>query len=314
MPASQPIQKARFGESPNQTQNKAIVPIGASALAFVFGNANAIATAPIAATTKGSKTEPMFRRAALATLASAAALVAACGHQVTPEPSLNGQGNNLAGSMLIRFSTVGPMNFSMYDYQVVIDACGGPTPYPNPANTSFLAYTFSFNIGTTQSFGASTVFPILLQYIVTPGIQNILNPQIVRTSLSETTLTPNDNGQNNEFTLTFPRALLYDPLGPTALPCSSSLASPSPNPTGTATSAPTPTATATAGPDPAQPDADGFEQSRKHVEIQFLRGQCGDGSSARFARSGRPDRQYVQSSRHRHDDDQAVLRSSSKPI
>ncbi|MDQ2909114.1 MAG: hypothetical protein M3R44_07180, partial [Candidatus Eremiobacteraeota bacterium] len=181
----------------------------------------------------------MLRRPALVTFASAALLVAACGHQVTPEPSLNGQGNNLAGSMLIRFRTVGPMNFAMYDYQIVLDACGGSTPYPNPFNTSFLSYTFSFNIGTTASFGASTTFPVLLQYIVTPGTSNQLNPQLVRTSVSEATLTLNDNGQNNEFTLTFPRALLHDPLGPSALPCSSSLASPSPTPTGTGSPAPT---------------------------------------------------------------------------
>ncbi len=191
----------------------------------------------------------MLRRAALVTFTSAALLVAACGHQVTPEPALNGQGNNLAGSMLVRFRTNGQMNFGMYDYQVVIDACGGGTPYPNPKTTTYLDYTFSFNVGTSP-FGLATTFPILIQYIVTPGTSNQLNPQIVRTSSSQTTLTPNDNGQGNEFTLIFPRALLNAPLGPSALPCSSSRvspppASPSPSPTGTSAASPSPSPAST---------------------------------------------------------------------
>lgn len=197
----------------------------------------------------------MLRRPALVTFASAALLVAACGHQVTPEPSLNGQGNNLTGSILIRFRTVGMMNPSMYDYQIVLDACGGNTPYPNPNTTTYLAYTFSFNVGTSP-FGVSTTFPILLQYIVTPGTQNQLNPQIVRTSVSEATLTPNDNGQGNEFTLVFPRALLNAPLGPSALPCSSSLVSPAPVPV-----SPTPTSTATSTTSPPVPSPTGTSPS-----------------------------------------------------
>ncbi len=196
---------------------------------------------------KGISEETMLRRAALTALASAALFVAACGHQVTPEPSLNGQGNNLAGSMLVRFRTNGPMDFSRYDYQIVIDACGGGTPYPNPNTTTYLDYTFSFNVGTSP-FGLATTFPILIQYIVTPGTSNQLNPQIVRTSSSQTTLTPSDNGQGTEFALVFPRALLNAPLGPSALPCSSSRLSPTPpSPTGTS-AAPTPTGTSSAAP------------------------------------------------------------------
>ena len=129
--------------------------------------------------------------------------------------------------MLVRFRTNGPMNFGRYDYQIVIDACGGGTPYPNPNTTTYLDYTFSFNVGTSP-FGLATTFPILIQYIVTPGTSNQLNPQIVRTSSSQTTLTPSDNGQGTEFALVFPRALLNAPLGPSALPCSSSRLSPAP--------------------------------------------------------------------------------------
>ena len=129
--------------------------------------------------------------------------------------------------MLVRFRTNGAMNFAAYNYQIVIDACGGGTPYPNPNTTTYLNYTFSFNIGST-TFGPALTTPILVQYIVTPGTSNQLNPTVVRTSTSQITLTPNDNGSNNEFTLTFPRALLQAPLGPSALPCHSSPVSPAP--------------------------------------------------------------------------------------
>ena len=172
----------------------------------------------------------MLRRAALVTFASAVIFAAACGHQVTPSPSANGQGNNLAGSMLIRFRTVGQMNFTKYDYAIVINTCGGNTPYPNVYATTFLNYIFSFDIGVTR-FGAATAFPVLVQYILRPGTSNQLNPQNVPISPSETTLTLNSNGQNNEFTLTFPRALLADPLGPSAFPCSSSPLQPTTPPT-----------------------------------------------------------------------------------
>ena len=181
----------------------------------------------------------MLRRAALVTFALAVVLAAACGHQVTPSPSENGQGNNLAGTMLIRFRTVAAFDFTKYDYAIVINTCGGGTPYPNVYATSFLNYTFSFDIGVTR-FGAATAFPVLVQYILRPGTSNQLNPQNVPISPSETTLTLNSNGQGTEFTLIFPRALLADPLGPTAFPCSSSPLLPTAGPTATASATASP--------------------------------------------------------------------------
>ncbi len=172
----------------------------------------------------------MLRRAALVTFASAVVLAAACGHQVTPSPSA--ANNNLTGSMLIRFRTAGPFKFDKYDYSIVINTCGGGTPYPNVYATTFLNYTFSFDIGTTR-FAAATNFPVLVQYLLRPGTSNQLNPTNVTIQPTEYTFNPNSNGQGNEFTLTFPRGLLADPLGTSALPCNNPLL-----PGGTATTAP----------------------------------------------------------------------------
>ncbi len=156
----------------------------------------------------------MLRTVALASLACATTvLVAGCGRQITPSPSSTNA--NLAGHILVRFRTVGKLDFTKYDYAVVIDACGGGTPYPNVYASTFTDYTYSFNVGTT-SYGAATTFPILLQYLLTPGVSNSLNPQVVPISASLTTFNPNSaatggNVQGNEFTLIFDRLQLANP-------------------------------------------------------------------------------------------------------
>ena len=66
----------------------------------------------------------MPRRIALASFALAMAFVAACGHEVTPEPITN----DLAGKMQIRFRTAGAMNLSTYAYAIVINTCGAGPP------------------------------------------------------------------------------------------------------------------------------------------------------------------------------------------
>jgi hypothetical protein len=152
----------------------------------------------------------MLRRVLAVTFSLAAAFVAACGHQVTPEPT----NNNLAGHMVVKFRTAGPMDFTNFNYAIVLNTCGvNGEPYPNAYGTTFKAYSYAFLVGTTVNFGPSGVLPILLQYILTSGINNPLNPQIVPISSSTTILTLDDNGQNTEFTLDFTRDQLANPLG-----------------------------------------------------------------------------------------------------
>ena len=181
----------------------------------------------------------MLRRVAVATFASAIVLVVACGRQVTPDPTLNNGLSNLAGRMVVRFRTNGPLDFNKYTYAIVIDTCGGKTPYPNAFATTFNDYSFSFLVGGT----AGTAIPALLQYIVTPGASNALNPQNVPLGASTTQLVLNSNQQNTEFQLTFVREQLDNPLR-VAQPCPNI----SPAPNASASASATSGATATAVP------------------------------------------------------------------
>ncbi len=149
----------------------------------------------------------MLRRVAFATFAFAIVLVVACGRQVTPDPTLS-TGSNLAGRMVVRFRTNGQLDFNRYTYAIVIDTCGGKPPYPNAFATTFNDYSYAFLIG--GSYG--TAQPALLQYIITPGASNSLNPQSVPLGASTTQLVLNSNQQNSEFQLTFVREQLNNPL------------------------------------------------------------------------------------------------------
>ncbi len=200
----------------------------------------------------------MLRRTALVSFALAIVVVAACGRQVTPDPSL--KNTNLAGRMVIRFRTNGPMDFTKYTYAVVIDTCGGGTPYPDAFATTFNNYSFSFLIGGIYG----TAGPALVQYIITPGTSNSLNPQQVPLGASTTQFVPNSNQQNSEFQLTFVREQLNNPLQ-VAQPCPNITPAPNGNatvtpsmspgasPTGTVppSTAPSPSTSPSASPTPA---------------------------------------------------------------
>lgn len=180
----------------------------------------------------------MLRRIALVCFAVAVAFVVACGHQVTPEPNGN---LNLAGKMQIRFRTNGPLDFTTYTYAIVIDTCGNGPPLPNTYETTFTSYSYAFLLGGQ----AGTAFPVLEQFLLNPSSANSLNPQVVPANPSLSSLTLNSNGQNTEFTLTFSREQLDNPLQ-VAQPCPNI----SPAPISTATASPSAVAStgASAGP------------------------------------------------------------------
>jgi len=135
-------------------------------------------------------------------LALATLYLPACGHQVTPE-RLN---TILAGDMVIRFRAKGTMDFANVKYAIVFDTCApGSEPYPNAYATGYTNYSYAFVIG-----GSSVIaLPTLYQYILTSGS---VNPISVAIQPSTTQLQVNDNGLGTEFSLTFPRSLLANPL------------------------------------------------------------------------------------------------------
>lgn len=162
----------------------------------------------------------MLRGVSFALGIAAAVSLAGCGRQITPEPTTT----DLAGKMVIRFTTAGPMDLSNFNYQIVFDTCGGGTPYPNVALTTYKDYSYSFYVGPgLYNFGPTgTAQPNLVQYILRT---NNLNPHLVPLDPSTTQLTPNYGGSPNEFELIFARSQLENPLQITPV-CPSTPANP----------------------------------------------------------------------------------------
>jgi hypothetical protein len=130
--------------------------------------------------------------------------------------------------MVITFGTNGPMDFTNFNYVVVFNTSGtGGEPYPNAYATSFLNYSYAWAIGA--SYG--TALPVLIQYVLTPGNNNQLNPIQVHYNPPEVALVLNYNGAGSEFQFTFVRTLLYDPLGVGPSPSPSPSAAPNATPT-----------------------------------------------------------------------------------
>ena len=213
----------------------------------------------------------MLRRAALASLAVATLLVAACGHQVTPDPGSRGSTvtNNLSGHTIVRFTTNGPLDFVNYTYAIVIDACGLGEPYPQAYQTSLNSNTYAFLVG--GQYGS--VLPALFQYIITPGQSNSLNPQLVPANPSTESFQPNYQNANNTFQLDFLRQQLNNPKG-VAQPCPTGTSAPSASPVAAPSGSPgaSPAASGSPGASPS-PSPSGASASPTPTSLATSNGQ-----------------------------------------
>ena len=181
----------------------------------------------------------MLRRASLALFVLALGLAVACGRQITPNPTSVG---NLAGTVQLRFRTVAPVNFSQYNYFMVVNTSGnGQTPYASGFQNGQYS-NFSYALVTGVSSGATnTVLPILLQYYLVPPQairtqQFALNPGTTSLQLNTST-----TANYSEFIVIFSRSQL-------SLPSPTNTSGPSPSPTPSPTMTPTPRGTPTATP------------------------------------------------------------------
>jgi hypothetical protein len=134
--------------------------------------------------------------------------LAACGHEVTPEPA----GSNLSGHILVRMQTEAPPDFAGLTYMIAVDTCGTGVPYPQAAFTSYKSYSYTFLLGA----GGGVAVPVLYQYYLSGGVLtkvpiNDLDP-------STTQFVAKANGQDTQFELVFLRADLENPDG-IANPC-----------------------------------------------------------------------------------------------
>ena len=137
-----------------------------------------------------------------------------CGKQVTPD---NSNTALVTGSMLIRLTTAGPMDFTNYQYAFVFNSSGtGGEPYANAYTTSFLNYSFVWIVGA-QNAGGSVGAALYEYFPVTNGISRIIVP----VPSNDLQLVANSNGQGTQLTLQFQRSLFDTPIpSATATPTS----------------------------------------------------------------------------------------------
>ena len=149
-----------------------------------------------------------MRRALIIIVLLTVAFVA-CGRQITPSTALSGSTIS-PGQMLIRFRTVGQMNFASYKYIIVFNTSGnGQEPYANALQTGFLNYSYAWVIGGTS--GSLPNPPTLVQYFLEPGTSAGLGTQTIVVPNTAANLITNTDGNNTTFQLVFTRQLFSQP-------------------------------------------------------------------------------------------------------
>ncbi|GAC1424370.1 MAG: hypothetical protein NVSMB5_18350 [Candidatus Velthaea sp.] len=163
-------------------------------------------------------------------------VLAACGRQVTGLNTTGAGSNTIEpGKMFIRFQTVGPQDYTTFQYVIVFNTSGnGQEPYPQAFLTGFLNYSFAFVVGGPTGAIAQ---PQLLQYYLAPGTSSGIQSIPVQFAAQNVQVTPNSGpGSYGEFTIKFDRLLLFGrpgltPPPTTPVPAASGTPIPNVNPT-----------------------------------------------------------------------------------
>lgn len=86
----------------------------------------------------------MTRLRIIFVIGTLAALIAACGRQVTPNPPGLGPGGAPPGYLAVHFDVAQPFNFSQYQYMVVFNTTGsGVTPSTQTFQTNWAGYSYA---------------------------------------------------------------------------------------------------------------------------------------------------------------------------
>jgi hypothetical protein len=139
-----------------------------------------------------------MKRIGLAVFALAAVL-AACGRQVTPNLPGVGVGGLSPGYMSVKFDVAGTMDFTNYRYFIVFNTTeSGKTPDTNPWQNNWAGYSYAIEVGGSPGSTFASVWEYLHQNCT-------CKPAYVQLQTTPTQLqyTPNSNGTGNEFTVTF---------------------------------------------------------------------------------------------------------------
>jgi hypothetical protein len=141
---------------------------------------------------------------------SAAALLAACGRQVTPDIPGVGVAGLSSGYMSVKFDVNAPMNFATYEYIVAFNTTGsGATPGTNVMQTAYAGYSYSIVVTSAPN----GVYAKVVEYYRSSGVPQPSSITLA-TIPSQLQLYPNSNGDNTEFTVRFQR-VVFSGLKPT---------------------------------------------------------------------------------------------------
>jgi len=132
-------------------------------------------------------------------VASIGLVLAACGHQITPNPAGLGPGGTPLGYMSVFFTTEAPFNFQQYQYMIVFNTSGsGVTPSTDTLQTNWAGWDVALN---ALGNGVST-FAEPIQFVRSSANPHI-PPAPVRLGTTPTQFSYNldQNGSSTEYSI-----------------------------------------------------------------------------------------------------------------
>jgi hypothetical protein len=134
-------------------------------------------------------------------------IVAACGRQVTPNPTGFGAGGAAPGSISIKFDVASQFNFSNYQYWVVFDTTGdGKTPSTFPQRDGWNGYWGAIEVGG----GIGTTFAAPYHFLRQPPLRTPVIRQLIGLSPQQFQYIANSNGTGTEFTILVQRSIFLN--------------------------------------------------------------------------------------------------------
>ena len=145
-------------------------------------------------------------------VAAFAALLAACGKQVTPDLPGVGPGGLSGGYTSVRFDVAGTMDFANYQYIVAFNTTGTTVTPGTNTPASYDGYSYAVVVGGN----AGGTYASIWEYARTPGLSGNSQPTLyqVGTTPAQVQYAANSNGDYTEFTVSFAR-IVFKCIKPT---------------------------------------------------------------------------------------------------
>jgi disulfide bond formation protein DsbB len=163
------------------------------------------------------KPKVVFQRMAFIGTILTAAIVAACGRQVTPNPPGLGPGGAPPGYLAVHFDTQSPFNFSNYQYMIVFNTSGSEvTPSTQTVQTNWAGYEFAL---IAYGNGINTAAE-LVQFVHNANPKQPPTWLPLHTTPTQLNFNPNSNGAGTEFSMIAQKIIFKGIASPAPAPSS----------------------------------------------------------------------------------------------